>query len=140
MQIELPDISIIFSTQECGIAQNIETFLREKLLGEDIPQPTAVILISDSAVEDGQWQSEVRALPDKMRLIPAGQTINADYSNPDIIPTRVEELNFIRIDENLCSNIWESATIDADFYEMRNNVLVSMDTWLASQKSPFFDS
>lgn len=138
MKLTIENITIVFAESESGIAESIRDFFQEKLHGGQVPQDAAIVLVSDAATEDEGWQADVRALPSTTRLIPAGQTINADYSNPDVIPTRVEELNFIRIDDDLMANLWESAIIDADFYEVRNTVLVNMDSWLTSQKSDAF--
>ena len=138
MKLAVENIQIVYAESESGIAQSIRDFLLEKLHGGQAPQATAIVLVSDKATEDDDWQSDVRALPSGVRLIPAGQTINADYSNPEVIPPTVEELNFIRIDDDLYANIWESIIVDADFYNVRTNVLVNMDAWIISEESDAF--
>lgn len=138
MQTAVENVHVIYAESESGIAESVAAEIHERLHGKNAPQETAVILVSDAATKDEQWQKAVRALSGNVRLIPAGQTINVDYSNPEVIPPRVEELNFIRIDDALHDNIWESISIDTDFYNTRNNVLVNMDAWLTSKKSDAF--
>lgn len=138
MQTLVENVHVIYAESESGIAEAIAADIRDRLVGTSAPQETAVILVSDEATRDEQWQKAVRSLGENVRLIPAGQTINVDYSDPDVIPPRVEELNFIRIDDALHDNIWESISIDTDFYNARNNVLVNMDAWLTSKKSDAF--
>lgn len=138
MKLIVENVQIVYAATESGIAESIRDCLQYKLHGGQAPQNTAIVLVSDAATEDPEWKDQVRAIPESTRLVPAGQTINADYSNPEVIPPRVEELNFIRIDDDLMDNLWESVTIDAEFYAIRNNVLVNMDSWLTSQKSDAF--
>ena len=128
----------MYTESDSGIADSIAAALREKLSGGAAPQATAIIIVSDAATEDEEWQAQIAALSKGIRLIPVGQTINADYSDPKVIPPAVEELNFIRVDDNLVDNLWESINIGAEFYAIRNNVLVNMDAWLTSKKSDAF--
>lgn len=138
MKENLNNIQIIFTENDAGIAVDVLDFLRQKTGNTHLPVDAAVIIVSDEATADQEWQKEVRALNPAVRLVPIGGIVNADYNDPDVIPTRIEELNFIRIDEDLHQNLWESLTIDQDFYDVRNTILVNMNSWLISEKSESF--
>ena len=132
---KIHNTQIIYTEAQKQIAEHISSFLEQQ------PNPArrcAVILISDEAVRDTQWQKEVRSLEKSVRLIPVGGTVDADYSDPEVIPPAIEELNFIRIDDDVCTNIWESIQIDNDFYNVRNTVLVNMDSWKVSGQDDAF--
>lgn len=138
MKEVLNNIQIIFTENDTGVALDLLSFLKKKAGNTHVATDSAVIIISDEATADQEWQKEVRSLNPAVRLIPAGAIINADYSNPEVIPKKIEELNFIRIDEDFHDNVWESLTIDADFYDIRNTVLVSMNAWTVSDRSDSF--
>lgn len=134
----LNNIQIIYTETDAAIAENIFSFLKEKTGNRHLPSDAAVIIVSDEATADPQWQKDVRSLNPAVRLVPAGAIVNADYSDPAVIPSRIEELNFIRIDEDLHQNLWDSLNLDQDFYNVRNAVLVNMNSWLISEESDAF--
>lgn len=138
MKETLNNIQIIFTENDSGAALDILSFLKEKLGNTHVAQDAAVIIVSDEATADPEWQKEVRSLNPAVRLIPAGAIVNADYSDEKVIPKKIEELNFIRIDEDLHDNLYESLTIDADFYDIRNTVLVNRNSWVISDHSDSF--
>lgn len=99
---------------------------------------SAIVLISDEAVENPAWQRAVRAIGADVRVIPAGATENADYSDPDVIPPRIEEVHFIRIDEHLLDNLLDSLTTDPGFYTLKNRMMSLAQAWEASGRSDSF--
>ena len=134
----LNNIQIIYTETDAAVAENILSFLKEKTGNRHLPSDAAVIVVSDEATADSQWQKDVRSLNPAVRLVPIGAIVNADYSDPAVIPSRIEELNFIRIDEDLHQNLWDSLNLDQDFYNVRNAVLVNMNSWLISEESDAF--
>ena len=138
MKQNVNNIQIIYTDNDSGIASDLSAFLKQKVGNSYLSNDAAVIVVSDEATADPVWQKEVRGLNKAVRLVPLGGIVNADYNDPDVIPPRIEELNFIRIDEDLHQNLWESLTIDQDFYDVRNTVLVNMNSWLLSDKSESF--
>ena len=146
-------IYFIYVKEQTDEAENILSFLNKEkempvisrndvcyILGSDerIAEDSAVILISDDAVLDNEWQAAVRQLPENIRLIPVGGTENADYSNPEVIPPQIEAINFIRMNENCCENIWDSLTIEKDFYQIKNTLLSNLHAWAFSNGSEAF--
>lgn len=134
-------ICLIYTEENLDIKEKIEGFLTKRFgekEAQKAPYDCAVIVISDAAVEDPQWQEEVRALSDSIRLIPVGGTIDADYNNPEVIPPTIEELNFIRINDEFLDHINESILLDEEFYRIRSEVLADMQPWIASGHADAF--
>lgn len=146
-------ITFIYTKEQTTEAEDILYFLiKEKELpiisrsnvsciletDERISEDSAVILVSDDAVLDKEWQKAVSQLSENIRLIPVGGTENADYSNPEVIPPRIEAINFIRLDGNHCENIWDSLTIEKDFYHIKNTLLSNLHAWVSSYGSEAF--
>lgn len=138
MRTLVQNIEIIYTEAQKDIADSVAAFLSEKAAGTFMPVYSAVIIVSDEATRDIEWQEQVRILRPGTRLVPAGSIIDADYNDPDVVPPSIEELNFIRIDEDLNDNIWDSINLDEDFYQIRNDVLVSMNSWTVSNESEAF--
>ncbi len=132
------NIQIIYTAAQKDIAEHIGAYLQEHASQLRTAQNAAVIIVSDEAAADQEWQKEVRALPASMRLVPCGAIVNADYNDPEVIPPKIEELNFIRIDESLNENILDSLLLDKDFYEIRNAVQVNMNAWLLAGETDSF--
>lgn len=146
-------IYVIYTKEQEGKARDILHFLiQEKGLvissaggrydclesDDRISQDSALVLVSDAAVRDKEWQAVVRGLSEEIRMIPIGGTEEADYSDPEIMPKRIEEINFIQEDENYYGNIWNSLTTDKEFYELKSMVLSNMNAWISSKGSDSF--
>lgn len=99
---------------------------------------SAIVILSDEAVKDEEWQKAVRSVPRTFRMIPIGNTVDADYSNPDIIPTRIEEINSIRIDDALYDNIEDSLLTDPEIYSIKSDILSLIDRYKTSNQSESF--
>ncbi len=95
----------------------------------EIAADSAVIFLSDEAAANQGWQQHVRALPENIRLIPVGTFVSADFSDPGVVPPRIEEINFIRTDERMRENILDSLTTDPSFYSMKNHLMVRYYSW-----------
>ena len=98
---------------------------------QKIAMDAAVIFVSDEATANEDWKKYINSLPMDIRLIPAGQTINVNYNDPEIIPPRLEEINFIRLDERMYDNLRDSLMTDAAFYTMKNYLVVKSGSWRA---------
>ncbi|MBR5424160.1 MAG: hypothetical protein IK108_09145 [Clostridia bacterium] len=97
-----------------------------------IAMDSAIVFISDAAVANEAWQSYVRALPQEMRLIPAGGIETVDYNDEKLLPKRIEEINFIRTDGYLRENLLDSLTTDPAFYSLKNRLLLRYHCWRSS--------
>jgi len=98
----------------------------------DIPSDCAIVFISDCATLDPAWQQAVREVSEGTRMIPIGGTENANYDDPNIVPVRVSEINYIRVDEHLEVNLRDALTIAPDFYSLKNRLLMSAELWKLS--------
>jgi preprotein translocase subunit SecE len=101
----------------------------------DICSDSVIVYISDAAVENAEWQKNVRSIIKNVRIIPVGATENADYSDPNIIPPIIEEINFIRLDEHVRENILDSLIIEPDFYEIKNRLEAQTEIWEMSGRA-----
>ena len=95
----------------------------------DIASDSAIIMVSDKAVENEDWQHNVRNLPGDVRPIPVGAFHNIDYNDPDIVPPCIEEINFIALDETSFNNLLDSLTTNPEFYSMKNHLLNRCNSW-----------
>jgi len=103
-----------------------------------IAENSVIVLISDEAVENSLWQEAVRMIKDEVRIIPVGLLEKSDYRNPEIVPSRIEEILFIQIDEHLMDNILDSLITDPGFYNIKNELLTMVGVWNMSGKSNLF--
>ena len=87
-----------------------------------IATDSALVFVSDEAVNNPIWQKTVRQIGDNVRLIPIGATENADYSNPEVVPPRVESINYIREDEFMLENILDSLMTEPEFYAIKSSL------------------
>lgn len=85
-----------------------------------IAKNSAIIFVSDEATANIDWQTCINDLPGDTRIIPAGRTENVDYNDPNVIPPRIEEINFIRLDGSEYVNFLDSLITDPDFYPLKN--------------------
>ena len=89
---------MIYTNQQRADAEEILRFLTEEkkltvsydhtncsVVQSDrrIVQDSAIILVSNAAVEDEEWQARVAWLSEEIRIIPVSGTRNADYTNPE---------------------------------------------------------
>ena len=135
------ELEVIFSkTTEADVefAERICSYVGQADLRSKLNDNVAVIVVSDMATSDPQWQERVRNIAPDVRLIPVGMLENVDYSDSEIIPQKIEELNFIRDDEYCLDNIADSMVLDSSFYEAKSAVLVNLGAWLVSKKSDAF--
>ena len=146
-------IALIYDPSQSDVAQQIMDWLqrdrRAELLSKgdgradfrasiNIASKAAIVLISDDAVENPGWQKAVREIDEASRIIPVGETANADYSDPNVIPKRVEEINFIRIDDHLLENVLDSLVTNPDFYALKNNLMSMTSAWEMTGESDDF--
>ena len=138
MITEVGSVRLIHAKEDGRRAEEIRTYLEERFAeSKKAPRKAAVILLSDAAVEDKEgWQDPIAGLGDDVRLIPVGRTENANFSK--MVPKRIREINYIRADEDMLANIYDSVMIDSDFYRMRSEVLLQMESWEASGRSDAF--
>lgn len=146
-------IYIIYTDAQYEKAEEISDFLVEDkkltvysseegciILNSDdrIDQDAAIVLISDFAVKDERWQGMIQALSQEIRIIPVNSTRNADYTEPELIPEKIRELNYIYIDENYFNNIWDCLVVEKSFYDIKNMILVNRSVWIFSKFSADF--
>lgn len=146
-------IYLIYTKEQCRDAEEILRFLIEekklKLHSDDencsilqsdnrIPEDTAIILVSNAAVEDKKWQALVDSILENMRLVPVSSTRNKDYIHPEKIPPRIKEINYIRMDEKYLENIWDSLIIEKEFYAIKSMLLLNINVWIFSKYSEDF--
>ena len=107
-----------------------------------IPQSSAVILISDEAVANSSWHQAIDNLDKETRIIPIGETSDkVDYSDPNIMPPQIGEVNFIRLDENYLVNVLDSLTTGPAFYVVKNRLQAQAEQWERSgHLSQFFET
>lgn len=103
-----------------------------------IAQDSAIILVSNAAVEDEEWQARVTGLSEEVRIIPVSSTRNADYTNPEQIPSKIKELNYIRMDGKHLENIWDSLITEKEYYMIKSMLLLNKSVWSFSKKSEDF--
>lgn len=103
-----------------------------------IAQDSAIILVSNAAVEDEEWQARVAGLSEEIRIIPVSSTRNADYTNPEQIPPRIKELNYIRMDGRYLEHIWDSLITEKEFYLVKSMLLLNRSVWVFSNYSEDF--
>ena len=119
-----------------GYAQTLE--INECLISLQVSSKIAInsalVFVSDKAVKNPEWQRMVRQLEDNIHLIPIGSTETVDYNNPEVIPPRIEAVNFIRKDEFMMENIIESLMTDPKFYEKKNSLQSKAEQWERSNK------
>ena len=114
---------------ETGAAEKrIRRFTAPKTVAED----SAVVLLSDEATDDPGWQDAVRNVPESFRIIPIGGTVQVDYKNETILPRRVQEINYIRLDEHCLDNLADSLMTDPAFYGVKNEVVLMVRMWETS--------
>lgn len=146
-------IYIVYTNKQCSEAQEILHFLTNKknlsinstnkncyVLQSDsrIDQDAAIVLLSNIAVEDEKWQTIVQEIPEAVRIIPVSSTRNADYSDPELIPEKIREINYIRMDGKHLVNIWDSLITEKGFYDTKNMILSNRNVWLFSECSDDF--
>ena len=105
---------------------------RRFIAARQIAADSSIVFVSDTAVTNGAWQAYVRAVPPQMRLIPVGGVENVDYSDENVLPKRIEEINFIRTDNYLHPNLLDSLITDPAFYALKNRLLLGYYRWEAS--------
>lgn len=103
-----------------------------------IAQDSAIILVSNAAVEDEEWQVRVAGLSEEIRIIPVCGTRNTDYTNPEQIPPRIKELNYIRMDGKHLEHIWDSLITEKEFYMVKSMLLLNRSVWVFSNYSEDF--
>lgn len=128
-------IKDFFMAEGMELVEENDSFFQFKT-DKNVYKDSAIVLISDKATESNIWQRMVRNIPESYRLIPLGNTIDADYSNPNIIPNKIEEINSIRMDENCLKNIKESLATNPEIYNVKNNLKVMLSAYNASQCNP----
>ena len=143
-------IQVLFDPSRENMARDVSTWLietgRATLLKEEdgsihlrsiinVIDDSVLVFVSDEATENPSWQKAVRGVDENARMIPIGIPENADFSNPDVIPTRIEEINFIKEDEYLRDNIYDSLVTDSDFYYKKNELLALEAAWWLSDRS-----
>ena len=109
-----------------GSVKRCFTALRE------IPSDSAIIFVSDEATAVPEWQEYIRSLPEDIRLIPVGGIEAVDYSDPQVLPPKIEEINFIRTDTEMLGNIQNSLVTDPAFYAVRNHLMAKVASWQIS--------
>ena len=97
-----------------------------------IAMDSMIVFVSDDATANKDWFNCVDSVSDRKRVIPVGSVETVDYNDPTVIPPRIEEINFIRIDENLQKNILDSLTTDPEFYSIKNRLLLRCRCWTVS--------
>ena len=112
---------------QSGLVCRAFTALRE------IAADSVIVFVSDAATANRDWFNYVNNVSDKKRIIPVGAIEAVDYNDPEVLPARIEEINFIRLDENLKANIMDSLTTDPDFYALKNHLLLKCKRWGATR-------
>ena len=52
-----------------------------------------------------------------------------DYNDPQVLPRRVQEINYILPDENMLVNLEDALLTDPSFYSLRNEVMLMHHMW-----------
>ncbi len=106
-----------------------ETARRRFLAPAGLAEDSAVVLLSDAATADMAWQAAVRSVPKSFRILPVGGTVQIDYNDPQVLPRRVQEINYILPDENMLVNLEDALLTDPSFYSLRNEVMLMHHMW-----------
>lgn len=148
-------VDLIYSECDRKTASNIEEYLVQnkcftysqkkddgfiRLYSDELFCDCAIIIVSDSATLDIQWQQYVRNLPTNIRLISVGVTEAVDYNDSEIIPERIEEVNSILINEKMYGNLWRSLTADFELYEFWEDLEEKSNKWHADPSDIFLMS
>ena len=146
-------IWLIYSETEKPYAQQLTAFFSEHgqqlpedqekglirfLVSGSIAADSAVVLLSDAATADPAWQQAVRSIPAGFRIIPVGGTVQIDYSDETILPRRIQEINYIHLDEAFLEHVQESLSTPPEFYDLKNEVTLMMNQWKASGNADSF--
>lgn len=139
------NIILIFSKPDVRVAEEIEHFLLEesstailsrqegKITFETsnraYSQDSAIVVVTDEAVDDRLWQEHVRTLTPGIRLIPVGMTENVNYDDPSVMPPELSEVNFIPLDDNTLLFIKDSLTTPPGLYELTTLINDQMKHW-----------
>lgn len=139
------NIILIFSKPDVRVAEEVEHFLLEesstailsrqegKITFETsnraYSQDSAIVVVTDEAVDDRLWQEHVRTLTPGIRLIPVGMTENVNYDDPSVIPPELSEVNFIPLDDNTLLFIKDSLTTPPGLYELTTLINDQMKHW-----------
>lgn len=78
-----------------------------------IDQDAAIVLLSNAAVMDENWQALVRDIPEGVRLIPVSSTKQLE-------------------------NIWDSLITETGFYDIKSRLLLNKNIWHFSKCSDDF--
>ena len=98
-----------------------------------VAQDTAVVFISDQATASAEWQSLTRSISTNERVIPIGGLSDGfNYDDATLIPTRIEEINYIPLNDDWQKQLSSSLTTPLDFFNMRSDALLNMGAWEAS--------
>ena len=116
---------------EDGNRQPVRVFLAP----DSVADNSAVVLLSDEATADSAWQEAVRNVPDSFRIIPIGGTVQIDYNDPEVLPPRVQEINYIKPDEHYLASLTDSLQTSPSFYSIRNEVMLMVRMWETSGRN-----
>lgn len=146
-------IYLIYTAKQYTEAKEILYFLMEEknlavssenensfILNADsrINQDAAIVLISDAAVKDEKWRKIVQKLSEEVRIIPVNYTKYVDYTDPELIPEKIKELNYIHANEKYLKNIWDCLIVEKNFYDIKSMILSSRNVWIFSKFSTDF--
>lgn len=98
-----------------------------------IAMDAAVVLVSDEATGNREWHDFVKNLPMSVRLIPVGGIQEVNYNDPEVLPPRIEEINFIHMDDKCKVNILDSLVTDPKFYAVKNLLLLKYNSWFLNK-------
>lgn len=144
-------IQLIYSDEDKRLKDNIQTWIITSGVAEmvderegtivfhslrEVPCETAIIILSDAATLDENWQSTVRQLDHDVRMIPLDSTSERlDYNNPEVVPAEIQKLNRFKYDEKVLENLEESLFTDPIFYDAKSSLLVMVNAWETSYRS-----
>ena len=121
-----------FEKEDSGETEETEKTISRFKAPQTVAEDSAVVLLSDEATADQEWQDAVRNVPESFRIIPIGGTVQIDYNDDTILPRRVQEINYIRPDEHCLDNLTDSLVTDPAFYGIRNEVMLMVRMWESS--------
>lgn len=100
-----------------------------------IATDSVIVFVSDEATTNKDWFKCVDSVSESKRIIPVGSVETIDYNDPEVLPSKIEEINFIQIDENIRRNILDALTTAPDFYFLKNQLLIRCKYWLITHNS-----
>ena len=102
-----------------------------------IYRDSSIIFLSDEATENKDWQKYIEELPEEIRPIPIGRTQNAKQKNENAVPKRIDQLNYIRLNDERYIHLLDALITDPEFYLMKNYLISRSISWSLTKNDEY---